>query len=45
MDSEDDDDDTIEHQISMATDSDHPDYIGYEMPLIMVSADAEFIQT
>lgn len=39
------DDNTIEHQISMATDPDHPAFIGYEMPLIMVSADVEFIQT
>jgi hypothetical protein len=44
MDSEDDDDE-IAHQIAMATDSDHPDFMGYEMPLIMVSADVEFIQT
>ena len=44
MDSEEDDDE-IARQIAMATDTDHPDFIGYEMPMILVSADAEFIQT
>ena len=44
MDSEEDDDE-IALQIAMATDTDHPDFIGYEIPMILVSADAEFIQT
>ena len=39
------DDDEVARQIAVATDSDHPDYIGYEMPMILVSADVEFIQT
>lgn len=40
-----DDDDDIEELIAIATDSDHPQFIGYEMPVIFVSADVEFIQT
>jgi hypothetical protein len=40
-----DDDDSIEYQIQIATNSDHKDFQGYEMPAIFVSADVEFIQT
>ena len=36
-------DDEIEELISMALDTDHPWYIGYEMALAFISADAEFL--
>lgn len=35
----------IEEMIAMATDSDDPRFIGYEMPAIFVSSDVKFIQT
>ena len=36
-------DDEINELIAMALDTDHPKYIGYEMPVAFISADAEFL--
>lgn len=38
-------DDEVEEQVNIALDTDHPDYIGYEMPVAFISTDVEFLQT